>query len=168
MTGSVRHLRPQHQSFLLEVVAREDRIDRVEHVLGGDVGEKTESAAIDPEQRHAALRDVPRRVQQGAVAADRDDEVDVLSELRLRDGRETVRQLVIVRIGRGKHADAVLAKMREHLLGGLGYARLAQTPPQADRWELLRHPRFLDSGRKRLLAWPADCALNYHSLAYGE
>ena len=59
-------------------------------MLGRDVRQETEPAAIDAEQRHAAPGDVPSGVQQRAVAADRYDEVDALGELRLGDVLEAV------------------------------------------------------------------------------
>ena len=38
------------------------RIDRCEHVLRQHVGEKAQAAAIDADQRHAAMRDQPRGI----------------------------------------------------------------------------------------------------------
>ncbi len=77
-------LRVQHQAPFLEVVAGENRVDRLEHVLGRDVRQEPEAAAIDSEQRHAALGHMASGVQQRAVAADGDDDVDALRELRFR------------------------------------------------------------------------------------
>ena len=77
----------EHQSALGEVVAGENRVERLEHVLGRDVGEKAEAAAIDADERNVACGDVARGVQQRAVAADRDDEVGAVRDLALVDVR---------------------------------------------------------------------------------
>jgi hypothetical protein len=51
-------------------------------VLGRNIREESEATAIDSDERHVALGDVPRRVQQRAVTADRDDELGLFGELR--------------------------------------------------------------------------------------
>ena len=65
----------EHEPALGEVVAGEDRVERVEHVLGRHVRQKAQAAAVDADERHVTRGDVARGVQQRAVAADRDDEV---------------------------------------------------------------------------------------------
>ena len=135
-----RDLSLQHQAPFLEVVAREDCVDRIEHVLGRDVRQEAEPPAIDSEQRHAALGDVPSRVQQRTVAADRDNEVDALGELRLGNCLEPVAERLGFRLPRREDLDTALTQMSDDLLRGFRNAWLAQTSPQADRFELLRHP----------------------------
>ena len=71
----------QQQPFFLGILAGEDFIQPFEHMIGRDVGEKAESALVDAEQRDFVIRQRARRVEQGAVAADDDDEVALLAEL---------------------------------------------------------------------------------------
>ena len=52
---------------------------------GMHIGQEPEPAAIDAEQRHAVPGHQARRVEQGAVPADGDDEVGAGAELRLGD-----------------------------------------------------------------------------------
>ncbi len=137
---AVPDLRVQHQAPFLEVVAREDRIDRVEHVLGRDVGEEAEAATIDAEQRHAARGDMPSGVQQCAVAANGHHDVDALRELRFGDDLDAISERWGVRLPWGEYLDAAFTKMSEQLLRRFRNAWLAQTSPEADRFELLRHP----------------------------
>ena len=54
-------------------------------MLGRDIGEKAEAAAIDADERNVARGDIARRVQQGAIAADGDHEVGAVSDLALVD-----------------------------------------------------------------------------------
>ncbi len=65
-------------------VARASSFDRIvyrgQHVFGHHVGEEAEPAAIDAEQRGVGASEKPSGMQQGAIAADRDDEISVISE----------------------------------------------------------------------------------------
>ena len=49
-------------AFVAFTTAFERRIDRGQHVLRQHVGEEAEPAAIDADQRHAAMRDQPRGI----------------------------------------------------------------------------------------------------------
>ena len=105
----------EHEPALGEIVAGENRVERVEHVLGRHVGQEAQAAAIDADERHLARGDVASCVQQRAVAADRDDEVGLGGDLALVDvsrARELAR-----RIGRNgsEDRDAALAQMGEKL-----------------------------------------------------
>ncbi len=67
---------------ILRVAPGEHRLDVLQHGARAHVGEKAEPAAIHPEQRHGLTGDEPRRVQERAVAADRDDELGARGERR--------------------------------------------------------------------------------------
>ena len=51
-------------------------------VIGHDVGQKSEAAAIDAQQRHVVPRDQPRGIEERAVAADGDDKVRAPAQAR--------------------------------------------------------------------------------------
>ena len=68
----------------------EGGIDRSEHVLRQHVGEETQAAAIDADQRHAAMRDQARGIEKCAVAADGDDQVGVIGDLVFGNARDQV------------------------------------------------------------------------------
>ena len=118
----------------------ENRVERLEHVLGRDVGEKAEPAAIDADEWNVACGDVARGVQQSAVAADSDHEVGAVSDLALVDVRGVGKQPV-------PHpsvteARTVMPRLRrcvENLQRRLRDALLAEAPPQRDRLEFTRH-----------------------------
>ena len=99
----------EHEPALGEVVAGEDRVERVEHVLGRHVRQEAQAAAVDADERHVARGDVARGVQQRAVAADRDDQVGFGGDLALVDVRRALERAR--RIGRdgGENRDAALA-----------------------------------------------------------
>ena len=51
--------RLEQRAFVAFAAAFERGVDRSEHVLRQHVGEKAQAAAIDADQRHAAMRDQP-------------------------------------------------------------------------------------------------------------
>ena len=69
--------------------ARDERLQRALELVASDFREKAEMAEIDAEQRHvrARMRDGARRIEQRAVAAERDDHVDLSGDFRPRRGR---------------------------------------------------------------------------------
>ena len=105
----------------------EGGIDGIEHVLGQYVSQETQPAAIDAHQWHAATRDQARRIQQGAVAANGDDQVGVIGDFRFGDAIRQVRGRH-ERVGLGQQgADTALLEMREKGQRGLGNARVAES-----------------------------------------
>ena len=95
---------------------------------GQHVGEKTQAAAIDADQRHAAMRDQARGIEQGAVAANGDDQVGVIGDFCLR-GRASTRSAGASSGSESgnKRADPALLEMREQSQRGLGNARVAES-----------------------------------------
>ena len=81
--GAVRMHEPSTQQLatISLVTARQHVVDVGEHLVGKDVGQETEPAAIDADERDTARKRELCREEQGAVAADRDDEVRLLPEL---------------------------------------------------------------------------------------
>ena len=74
--------RPQQLATIGLVAARQHVVDVGEHLVGQDVRQEAESAAVDADERDAARERELRREQQGAVAADRHDEVRLLRRAR--------------------------------------------------------------------------------------
>ena len=71
----------QQAPFVDLAVAGDRRVDRDQHVGRQHVGQEAEAAAVDAEQRRAALGDQAGREQQRAVAADRHDQVGAGGQL---------------------------------------------------------------------------------------
>src|SRR5687767_9184080 len=59
------------------VIAVEERGDRIIDVVQGGGRQETEAAEVDTEHRHAVLSDHARAAQQRAVAAERDEHIEV-------------------------------------------------------------------------------------------
>jgi hypothetical protein len=74
------------------VAALEHRVDIADHLVRQHVRQESKAAAIDADERHAATERELGREEQGAVAADRNDEVCLPAKLRDRLSHEPVRQ----------------------------------------------------------------------------
>ncbi len=76
----------QQRALFARELAFEGGVDVRQHVLRHDVGEEAEPAAVDAEERHVVTGHQARAVEQGAVAADGDEQVRLLGELLLPAG----------------------------------------------------------------------------------
>jgi hypothetical protein len=103
----------EHRPFVAFAAAFDGGIDRGEDVLWQDVGEETEPAAVDADERHVAMGDQPGGIEQGAVTADRDDEIRGVRDFLFRNPLDQARRGV-ERIGVGqKRTNPTLLQMRE-------------------------------------------------------
>ena len=67
-------------AFVAFATAFERRVHGSKHVLGEDVGEEAQPAAIDANQGYAAMGDEARRIEKCSVAANRDDQVCLVGD----------------------------------------------------------------------------------------
>ena len=86
---AVVYLGFEHEPGVVLVVAGEDLVEGFEHLVVGDVGEESQATAVDPEHAHVRSRQLARRVQQGAVAADDDDQVAAWRPMSCREALST-------------------------------------------------------------------------------
>src|SRR5437899_5836624 len=81
----------QHHALVHLHPAREQRFERREHLVERRRGEESEPAEVHAEQRHAEVADGARHGEEGAVAAEDDEQVRVRGQLRLGHGRDARR-----------------------------------------------------------------------------
>ena len=81
----VREQRLEQHSAVLAVVAGQHLVDARDHLVRGDVGQESETAAIDAEDRRAMLEHQAARVQHRAVATDRNRKIGGVAEFLLRN-----------------------------------------------------------------------------------
>ncbi len=70
-----KHLRIEQEAMFDGVLAVEHRADLRFDLIGRDVGEKPEPAAIDADHRHLRRSQIARDAEQAAVAADDDQQI---------------------------------------------------------------------------------------------
>src|SRR2546430_150554 len=78
--------RDQHHTLVHRHPAREDRLERREHLVQRRRGEEAEPAEVHAEQRHAEVADRASRREEGAVAAEHHDQVHLCGQGRLAHG----------------------------------------------------------------------------------
>ena len=83
-----RRQRLQKRALLAFELAFERGVHGRDHVLRHHVGQEPETAAVDSEQRHVMTRHEARAVEQGAVAADGDEEIRLLREVLFGESRD--------------------------------------------------------------------------------
>src|SRR3989454_2078790 len=82
----------QHHALVHLHPAREQRFERREHLVERRRGEESEPAEVHAEQRHAEVADRARHGEEGAVAAEDDEQVRVRGQLRLGHARDAGRR----------------------------------------------------------------------------
>ena len=142
----------EQRTFVGLEPALERGIDAAEHVLGHHVGQEPEPSAIDAEKGYAMARDEARRVEQGAVAADRDHEVGAAGELDSATRKGQVRNrpwhppdrapgMENSRRVADEHLNLPGRQMRQQGLRGLRDARVHESADQRARADGEGHPR---------------------------
>ncbi len=86
----VNDARFEQGAFVAFATAFERRVHGSKHVLGEDVGEETQPAAIDANEGHAAMGDEARCIEKCSVAANRDDEVCLVGNFVFGDAHSQV------------------------------------------------------------------------------
>ena len=125
LTAGAHQARGEQRALIHGELAAQRLVDGGEHVLGHDVGEEADAAAVDPEERHAVARYQARRVQERAVPADRDDEVGARAELLLSDAGHGSASEGGVRLH--QHRDAGGGEVRHQGGHALGHARIGES-----------------------------------------
>ena len=92
---------------------RENALEHLGRAVRLDLGEEPEVADLDAEHRHVSARGEVRRPQEGAVASDRDDQVEVVGE------RVRRRFVFGVRTLRTPDLNISLAEPALELVGGI-------------------------------------------------
>ena len=107
----------------------ERRVDRLQHVLGHDIGQEPEAAAVHADQRHLVPRHQARPVEQRPIAADRDHEVRPLAHGVLRHARHrgVGREL---RILAHQHLHAAALEVWQQRADALRDARIRESADQ--------------------------------------
>src|SRR2546422_952985 len=82
----------QHHALVHLHPAREQRFERREHLVERRRGEESEPAEVHAEQRHAEVADRARHGEEGAVAAEDDEQGRVRGQLRLGHARDAGRR----------------------------------------------------------------------------
>ena len=82
----------EHRAVLGNEVPPENRIKRVGPVVEWNIGDKTEPSLVDANQRHAEANQLPRQSEHGAVTANHDGQVGVLTDFRGPDRRMFTRR----------------------------------------------------------------------------
>ena len=128
-TVAVDDLRLQHQAALLVEIAGQNRIDSLEHVLRRHIGQKTEPAEIDAQQRHVLSRDDAGRVQQGPVAANGDHQIDGFRQIRSRKAFDIAQLGGNAFLLQQKNVDTEAAKMSYNACCGIGDFFVSESSP---------------------------------------
>ena len=132
---AVEHLGGNQHALFGHVIAFEYGADGLEHGVERDVGQETEPALVDADQRDVERRQRARDIEHGAVAAEHDRKIGLAADFLERQHR--IPAVADVRRGQAvdQHLDAAACEKIAELEQRLGDFRALVFADQADGLE---------------------------------